>query len=151
MLPSRRYGFEYMGSRRDFCTRLLVAIDVSGSVDNRQVSQALSIINRFFKYGVENLDVIMFDYGLVGEPMSMKAAAETLQIGGRGGTEFQAPIDYFATGQYDGLVIITDGYAPEPTLPGTTRGRILWMLYNDEPLTWIATFPRSRYVILPPI
>lgn len=151
MLPSRRYGFEYMGSRRDFCTRLLVAIDVSGSVDNRQVSQALSIINRFFKYGVENLDVIMFDCGLVGEPMSMKKAAETLQIGGRGGTEFQAPIDYFATGQYDGLVMITDGYAPEPTLPGTTRGRILWMLYNDEPLTWIATFPRSRFVILPPV
>ena len=163
MIPSRRYGFEYMGSKRDFCTKLLVAIDVSGSVDNKQVSQALSIINRFFKYGVENVDVIMFDCGLVGEPMSMKKASKTLKIGGRGGTEFQAPIDYFAKGQYDGLVMITDGYAPVPTLPENTTGRILWMIYNDELfrkgdsqtlneyLTWIAEFPRSKYVILPPV
>ena len=163
MIPSRRYGFEYMGSKRDFCTKLLVAIDVSGSVDNKQVSQALSIINRFFKYGVENVDVIMFDCGLVGEPMSMKKASRTLKIGGRGGTEFQAPIDYFAKGQYDGLVMITDGYAPVPTLPENTTGRILWMIYNDElfrkgdsqtldeNLTWIASFPRSKYVILPPV
>ena len=163
MIPSRRYGFEYMGSKRDFCTKLLVAIDVSGSVDNKQVSQALSIINRFFKYGVENVDVIMFDCGLVGEPMSMKKASKTLKIEGRGGTEFQAPIDYFAKGQYDGLVMITDGYAPVPTLPENTTGRILWMIYNDELfrkgdsqtlneyLTWIASFPRSKYVILPPV
>lgn len=163
MIPSRRYGFEYMGSKRDFCTKLLVAIDVSGSVDNNQVSQALSIINRFFKYGVENVDVIMFDCGLVGEPMSMKKASRTLKIGGRGGTEFQAPIDYFAKGQYDGLVMITDGYAEVPTLPENTTGRILWMIYNDELfrkgdsqtlneyLSWIATFPRSKYVILPPV
>ncbi|MCQ2172745.1 MAG: VWA-like domain-containing protein [Bacteroidales bacterium] len=163
MIPSRRYGFEYMGSKRDFCTKLLVAVDVSGSVDNKQVSQALSIINRFFKYGVENVDVIMFDCGLVGEPMSMKKAPRTLKIGGRGGTEFQAPIDYFAKGQYDGLVMITDGYAEVPTLPENTKGRILWMIYNDELfrkgdsqtlneyLTWIASFPRSKYVILPPV
>lgn len=163
MLPSRRYGFEYMGSKRDFCTKLLVAIDVSGSVDNKQVSQALSIINRFFKYGVENVDVIMFDHGLVGEPMSMKKASKNLKIEGRGGTEFQAPIDYFAKGQYDGLVMITDGYAEVPTLPENTTGRILWMIYNDELfrkgdsqtlneyLAWIATFPRSKYVILPPV
>ena len=58
MIPSRRYGFQYMGSKREFATRLLVAIDVSGSVDDKQVAQALSIINRFFKYGVENVDVI---------------------------------------------------------------------------------------------
>lgn len=163
MIPSRRYGFEYMGSKRDFCTKLLVAIDVSGSVDNKQVSQALSIINRFFKYGVENVDVIMFDCGLVGEAMSMKKSSRTLKIGGRGGTEFQAPIDYFVKGQYDGLVMITDGYAPVPTLPENTTGRILWMIYNDElfrkgdsqtldeNLTWIASFPRSKYVILPPV
>ena len=71
MIPSRRYGFQYMGSKRDFATRLLVAIDVSGSVDDKQVAQALSIINRFFKYGVENVDVIRFDVEVHGEPLSM--------------------------------------------------------------------------------
>lgn len=122
MIPSRRYGFQYMGSKRDFETRLLVAIDVSGSVDDKQVDQALSIINRFFKYGVESVDVVLFDVGLHGEVMSMKKAQKSIKIEGRGGTCFQEPIDYFLDNHYDGLVMITDGYAPKPTLPDTFYG-----------------------------
>lgn len=163
MIPSRRYGFQYMGSKRDFATQLLVAIDVSGSVSNKQVSQALSIINRFFKYGVENVDVIMFDVGLQGDVLSMKKAQKVLQIKGRGGTDFQAPIDFFLEHHYDGLIMITDGYASVPTIPKSFYGNILWMIYNDNlyrsrtiqeldsELTWIASLPKSKYTILPPV
>ena len=160
MIPSRRYGFQYMGSKREFATRLLVAIDVSGSVDDKQVAQALSIINRFFKYGVENVDVIRFDVEVHGEPLSMKKARKTIQIEGRGGTDFQEAIDYFLDNRYDGLIMITDGYAPVPTVPDHFYGNILWMLYNDfafrgghlDPdLEWITTFPKSKYTILPPV
>lgn len=163
MRPSRRYGFECMGSRREFCTNLLVAVDVSGSVDDRQVAQALSIINRFFKYGVENIDVILFDASIKGKPLSLKKAVRSFKIEGRGGTEFQSAINYFAENGYDGLLMITDGYAPVPTLPENTHGTILWMLYDDEVfrkgnsqtldggIDWIASFPRSRYIILPPV
>lgn len=160
MIPSRRYGFQYMGSKREFATRLLVAIDVSGSVDDQQVAQALSIINRFFKYGVENVDVIRFDVEVHGEPLSMKKARKSIQIEGRGGTDFQEAIDYFLDNRYDGLIMITDGYAPVPTVPDHFYGNILWMLYNDfafrgghlDPdLEWITEFPRSKYTILPPV
>lgn len=163
MIPSRRYGFQYMGSKRDFATRLLIAIDVSGSVSNKQVSQALSIINRIFKYGVENVDVIMFDVGLQGDVLSMKKARKVLNIKGRGGTDFQAPIDFFLEHRYDGLVMITDGYAPVPDIPKSFYVNILWMIYNDNlyrsrtileldsDLCWIASLPKSRYTILPPI
>lgn len=160
MIPSRRYGFQYMGSKRDFATRLLVAIDVSGSVDDKQVAQALSIINRFFKYGVENVDVIRFDVEVHGEPLSMKKAQKSIQIEGRGGTDFQEAIDYFLDNRYDGLIMITDGYASVPTVPDHFYGNILWMLYNDfafrgghlDPdLDWITTFPKSKYTILPPV
>ena len=160
MIPSRRYGFQYMGSKREFATRLLVAIDVSGSVDDQQVAQALSIINRFFKYGVENVDVIRFDVEVHGEPLSMKKARKSIQIEGRGGTDFQEAIDYFLDNRYDGLIMITDGYAPVPTVPDHFYGNILWMLYNDfafrgghlDPdLDWITSFPKSKYTILPPV
>ena len=160
MIPSRRYGFQYMGSKREFATRLLVAIDVSGSVDDQQVAQALSIINRFFKYGVENVDVIRFDVEVHGEPLSMKKARKTIQIEGRGGTDFQEAIDYFLDNRYDGLIMITDGYASVPTVPEHFYGNILWMLYNDfafrgghlDPdLDWITEFPKSKYTILPPV
>ena len=160
MIPSRRYGFQYMGSKREFATRLLVAIDVSGSVDDQQVAQALSIINRFFKYGVENVDVIRFDVEVHGEPLSMKKARKSIQIEGRGGTDFQEAIDYFLDNRYDGLIMITDGYASVPTVPEHFYGNILWMLYNDfafrgghlDPdLDWITEFPKSKYTILPPV
>lgn len=162
MIPSRRYGFQYMGCKRDFATRLLVAIDVSGSVDDKQVAQALSIINRFFKYGVENVDVILFDVALHGEVMSMKKAQKSIKIEGRGGTSFQEPIDYFLDNHYDGLIMITDGYAPKPELPKAFYGNILWMLYNDEYFRnnggllpsahqWIAELPKNKFTILPPV
>ena len=164
MLPSRRYGFEYMGSKRDFTTELLVAIDVSGSVTNEGISQALSIINRFFKYGVENIDVIQFDYGLQGEKMTMKKALkDKFKVQGRGGTDFQAPIDLFLKEGYDGLIMITDGFAAVPEVPKVFRGNILWLIYENEwfdisrkqglnkELSWIKDFPRSRYTVLPPV
>ena len=161
MLPSRRYGFEYMGSKRDFCTHLLVAVDVSGSVSNKQVSQALSIINRFFKYGVEEIEVIQFDAVLVGDPIPFDKAQKKLHIGGRGGTDFQPAIDFYCKGKYDGLIMITDGFAPVPTLPTPFRGNILWMIYQgyeqwqgcgvDCALEWINKLPRNRYTILPPV
>lgn len=164
MLPSRRYGFEYMGSKRDFTTELLVAIDVSGSVTNEGISQALSIINRFFKYGVENIDVIQFDYGLQGEKMTMKKALkDKFKVQGRGGTDFQAPIDLFLKYGYDGLIMITDGFAAVPEVPKVFRGNILWLIYENEwfdisrkqglnkELSWIKDFPRSRYTVLPPV
>lgn len=164
MLPSRRYGFEYMGRKRDFTTDLLVAIDVSGSVTNEGISQALSIINRFFKYGVENIDVIQFDYGLQGEKMTMKKALkDKFKVQGRGGTDFQAPIDLFLKDGYDGLIMITDGFAAVPEVPKVFRGNILWLIYENKwfdisrkqglnkELSWIKDFPRSRYTVLPPV
>ena len=162
MIPSRRYGFQYMGSKRDFATRLLVAIDVSGSVDDRQVAQALSIINRFFKYGVENVDVIQFDVDINGEVLPMKKAKKSIKIEGRGGTDFQAAINYFLSNKYDGLIMITDGYAAEPKLPKSFYGNILWMLYDEGTYRsksqtlpaehqWLAQLPKSKYTILPPV
>ena len=163
MIPSRRYGFQYMGSKLDFATRLLVAIDVSGSVDNSQVSQALAIINRFFKYGVENVDVIQFDVEIHGDVLSMKRARNSLYIEGRGGTSFQEPIDFFLNKRYDGLIMITDGYAPRPNIPDHFYGNILWLLYDDNAYrskdpydldsfrAWIKNFPKSKITILPPV
>ncbi len=134
MRPSRRFGFAYMGSVHQLTSRLLIAVDTSGSVSSEQVSNFFGIINRFFKYGIENIDVIMFDYSIKGEPMTMKKAKRNLiKIFGRGGTRFQCVIDYAAQSKtrYQGLIIFTDGYAPVPTLPPFFRVPILWALIKD--------------------
>ncbi len=133
MKPSRRYGFQYMGSRRDFCTKLLFAVDVSGSVSNHDLQVGFSVVNRLFKYGVEEVDVIQFDTEIKGEPMSVKKAVRSIKIMGRGGTYFDPLIDYIDENrQYDGLIVFTDGFAPEPPIPKNRRTRILWLFNNER-------------------
>ncbi|MDM8526595.1 VWA-like domain-containing protein [Anaerolineales bacterium HSG24] len=132
MKPSRRYGFLYMGSRRDFTTHLLVAVDVSGSMGHEDLQRGFSIINRFFKYGIETIDVIQFDTEIKGDPITLKRARREAVAFGRGGTDFRPIIEYIDQHrQYDGLVIFTDGYAPIPPRPTNLRTRVLW-LFNHE-------------------
>lgn len=134
MKPSRRYGFEYMGSRRDFTTSILFAIDVSGSVSTGDVENAFSIVNRVFKYGIESIDVIWFDTAVRNEKtITLRKAKTEIRIDGRGGTNFQPLMAYLDLHMdYDGMVVFTDGIAPVPNPPRRNRRtRVVW-LFNNE-------------------
>lgn len=126
MRPNRRSGFEQMGSTRQFTTKLLVAVDVSGSITSESLSYFYGVINSAFKYGFEAIDVVQFDCG-VRVVQSLRNVMRDITVIGRGGTSFQEPIDYAIDNGYDGLVILTDGYAPEPVVPKGTRTKILWV------------------------
>ena len=51
MRPNRRFGYDAMGSRYDFTTRMIIGVDCSGSISNDDLKNFYSTINRFFKYG----------------------------------------------------------------------------------------------------
>ena len=136
MRPSRRFGFEQMGSRYDFVTRLLIAIDTSVSVGSEELGRYFRIITTFFKYGVQEIDVLMFDCTVQGKPIKLDEAKKNKQefkVKGRGGTNFQAPIDYVKEyPNYDGLIIITDGYAETPEVPPHLSTKLLWVIDNEN-------------------
>ena len=133
MKPNRRYGFAYMGSRRDFTTRLLFAIDVSGSMGTEELRQGFSVVNRFFNYGVLAIDVIQFDAKITTDGMTFRRAQKEVQLTGRGGTNFDPVLAYLKEHRdYDGLIIYTDGYAPCPPPPENRRTRILWLFVSEE-------------------
>ena len=135
MRPSRRFGFEQMGSRYDFITRILVAVDTSGSVGSEELGRYFNIITTFFKYGIQQVDVLMFDWEIQGDVMKLDEAKKRKQefkVQGRGGTNFQAPVDYLAKHpEYDGMVVITDGYAPVPDIPPLCKAKLLWIIDNE--------------------
>jgi predicted metal-dependent peptidase len=135
MRPSRRFGFEQMGSRYDFTTRLLIAIDTSGSVGSEDLGRYLNVITSFFKYGVQQIDIIMFDTNVYGKPLELTDAKKNLKelnVKGRGGTDFQAPVNYAVEHpEYDGLIIITDGEAPCPNTE-RLRTKLLWVIDNES-------------------
>ncbi|MBR5841787.1 MAG: hypothetical protein IKY64_04135 [Bacteroidaceae bacterium] len=135
MRPSRRFGFEQMGSRYDFTTRLLIAIDTSGSVGSEDLGRYLNVTTSFFKYGIQQIDVLMFDAKVQGKPLALTDAKKNikeLKVWGRGGTDFQAPVDYAVEHpEYDGLIIITDGCAPCPDTE-RLRTKLLWVIDNES-------------------
>lgn len=134
MRPNRRTGFDNMGSIRLFDTKLLVAVDVSGSISTESLKYFYGVINSAFRYGFESIDVIQFDCG-VRTLDNLKKVIKDVAVIGRGGTSFQEPIDYAHEKGYDGLVILTDGYAPEPDIPEGFKTGILWVCENESCLS----------------
>ncbi len=134
MRPNRRFGYDAMGSRYDFCTRMLIGVDCSASITKTDLRNFYSTINRFFKYGIKQIDVVQFDVKL-GEVQTLLKASEEIKISGRGGTLFQPFIDYVAQHpEYDGALIYTDGYAPHPEIPANMRTRLCWVLTSEKEL-----------------
>ena len=131
MRPNRRTGFDNMGSIRRFDTKVLVAVDVSGSISSSDLSYFYGVVNSAFRYGFTAVDVIQFDAG-VRVVQSLKKVLRNVAVLGRGGTSFQEPINYANENGYDGLVILTDGYAPQPVLPDNMRGKLVWVCNNRD-------------------
>ena len=153
MKPNRRYGFTYMGSQFEPKTHLLVAVDVSGSIESDDLQNFFSIINRFFSYGVEAIQVIAFDTEIKQE-FELKKAAKSIEVVGRGGTDFQCAIDYYeAHSEYQGLIIFTDGYAEIPRI--RLCKQILWILTGkeeyDSAVSWIKDFRFNRATWIPKV
>lgn len=131
MKPSRRTGFDNMGSVRQFTSKLLVALDVSGSISSEGISYFLGVVNSAFKYGISEIEVIQFET-VVTAVQTLKHAVKKSIAVGRGGTNFQAPVDYAAERDFDGLIILTDGYAPEPVIPEHFKTKILWVCESED-------------------
>ena len=151
MKPNRRYGFDYMGSQFEPKTHLLVAVDISGSIGSDDLQNFFSIINRFFSYGVEAIQVIAFDAEIKQE-FELKKAAKSIEVVGRGGTDFQCAVDYYeAHSEYQGLIIFTDGYAEIPRI--RVCKQILWILTGkeeyDRAVPWIKDFRFNRATWIP--
>ena len=127
MRPNRRTGFLQMGNTRQFSTRLLVAVDVSGSISTETLEDFYSSINRLFRYGSVDIDICQFD-AVIGSVHTMQQAKTEIEVQGRGGTSFQPVIDYIANHpEYDGLLILTDGQAPAPIIPPHFHSHVLWV------------------------
>ena len=134
MRPNRRSGFDAMGSRYDFTTHMIIGVDCSGSISKEDLRNFYSTINRFFKYGIKQIDVVQFD-AVLGEVQTLHKASANIKVTGRGGTCFQPFIDFVAEHpEYDGALIYTDGYAPKPTIPTNMRTPLCWVLRSEKEL-----------------
>ena len=158
MKPSRRYGFAAMGSRYERKADILIAVDVSGSITDESFARFYHAIkNFFFLKIIENIDLIFFDVNLKNtSPVKFSKNFNLAEITGRGGTNFQPPIDYFLENRsrYSGMIIFTDGEGEVPKLPGGAgNSSILWILDSrlayEKARWWIESLPGNSGTFLP--
>ena len=154
MKPNRRFCFDRLGSRYSLTSNLLVAVDISSSITNENLEYVFSIINKFFRYGVEQIDVIQFDTQIQGEVVEMKRAAEYIQINGRGGTDFQPAADFYCKHkEYDGLIYFTDGFGPHPEFKERVSPNVLWIFttkaFYDKGIKWTQKIPGNNATYIP--
>ena len=123
---SKRFGTR-PGVKIQRFQRLLIAIDTSGSVDDQMLEEFFTEIHGIWQAGasvtvVECDAEIHRNYDYFGKPPKT--------VEGRGGTEFE-PVFLWMQEQrrFDGLLYLTDGYAPPPTTPPSCR--MLWVIPDD--------------------
>ena len=138
MKPNRRFGYAVPGSKRNFTTKILIAVDTSGSISNDDLQLAFGFIKNFFKYGIARIDVIQFDTQIYPDSLvELSKAPKVFNIKGRGGTDFNEVFEYSQEKNptYDGVIIFTDGYASVPKTKWLSNNykhtKYLWCL-NDE-------------------
>lgn len=158
MKPSRRYGFAAMGSRYERKADILIAVDVSGSITDESFARFYHAIkNFFFLKIIENIDLIFFDVNLKNtKPVKFTKNFNLAEITGRGGTNFQPPIDYFLENRsrYSGMIIFTDGEGDVPKITGAVgNSAILWILDSrlayEKSRWWIESLPGNSGTFLP--
>jgi len=124
---SKRFGTR-PGIKVKRLQRLLVAVDTSGSIDQKMVEAFFTEIHAAWKAGatvhvVECDASVQRDYRYAGKPPT--------QVAGGGGTEFEPVFRWMQEqSQFDGCLYLTDGCGPAPkTRP---RCKLLWVIAGDD-------------------
>ena len=123
---SKRYG-TVPGIRMKRRNKLLVAIDTSGSVQQNELAEFFNELYFIWRQGAQ-IRVVECDTRIA-HTYDYRGHLPT-QVHGRGGTSFEAPIQYGNdTYQPDALIYFTDGYAPAPKTP--PRYPMLWVISSN--------------------
>jgi predicted metal-dependent peptidase len=128
MKVNRRYDLASPGKRRLYKSKLIFAVDCSGSMDDDDLQEGFAVINSVCKHA--EIEYILFDTEIKIIEKKIKNARKKFKVSGRGGTDFNDIMRYAEKSNADGMVVFTDGYAPVPYKPKNTK--ILWLLTKKE-------------------
>jgi predicted metal-dependent peptidase len=143
---NRRYGNVFPGKKRqDTGNKLLIAVDISGSIELPKFKQFTAHINKFTRFA--SFDIVFFNDYLVDENGQIlfsgyeagtdtRKAIRHFRLNQKqrmgGGTNFEPIMQLWnkVCNQYDGLFIFTDGDASYSTKPKHPR-EVNWIAYPN--------------------
>jgi len=139
---NRRYPYVHPGTKRGHTAKLLIAVDQSGSVSDELLTEFHGELVTLTKK--VDIDFLPFDCSCdVKDVIPWRKNSMPFEAGVRhksGGTDFNAPTMVFNDpknrGRWDGLLILTDGLAPEPV---PCRGKRGWVLGANDKLAFTSS------------
>lgn len=140
--PKKRYLPVYLPiTQSQALSKLTVAVDTSGSVDEDMFNQFVSEIAGIFRFlKPKEIEVIQFDAKIqaINKVKNINHLRCIDFIGG-GGTDIKEVFDHFERHPTKGLIIITDGYLDtDLSMP---RQPVLWAVFDNPYFT--APFGRT--------
>lgn len=127
---NRKYGLVHPGVKRSYTANIMVAVDMSGSVSDAELELLYGELNGLakkatftfvpFDSAIDEENIFVWKKGKKAPPKRFRA----------GGTNFDAPVNWAndRRGEFDALLILTDGYAPKP---GACKLRTGWIITPD--------------------
>ena len=133
---------------------ILFMIDTSGSMSDDAITECYSeIYGAIQQFGGKLTGFLGFFDAVVVEPVPFEDEDEfkIIRPKGGGGTSFHVIFEYVKEKMEDNpptsIVILTDGYAPFPSLDDTMGIPVLWIINNDDanpPWGKVARIPNSQ-------
>ncbi len=125
---NKRYAYIHPGKKVQRQAKIAVAIDQSGSVNAAMLQAFFSELNNLAK--LAEFTVIPFDHEVDESKIYTWKKGETRKTERvlTGGTDFNAPTDYVNSNSFDGMIVLTDMYAPKPKRANCQR---MWMTDAD--------------------
>jgi len=141
-VPNRRFGMLFPGKRRlSARNKVLVAVDVSGSIDREQLNKFTEHLNNMHRFA--DFDLFFFNHSIINtkggavEPSKAESALchwkKGMQFYVGGGTDFEPLFRFWnrVRIKYDAFFIFTDGEAGYQTPPIRNK-EVNWILYNSS-------------------
>ena len=125
---SKRYGTR-PGTRIKRYSKLAIALDTSGSVDDDTLSTFFSEIHSIWKNGAE---VVIIECDAEVQQTYPYRGQTPQNVAGRGGTAFDPVFEHLNQNrhqQFDGCIYLTDGWACTPEVRPPCR--VLWVICSD--------------------
>lgn len=121
---NRRYAYIHPGKKVQRQAKIAIAIDQSGSVSNDMLTKFFNELNNLSK--LAEFTVIPFDHDVNPDLVYVwkKGTHKKKERVLTGGTCFNAPTDYVNEHGFDGMIVLTDLYAPKPK---RCKAQRMWM------------------------
>lgn len=111
-----------LSTKVKFKCKILVAVDTSGSVSDRELATFLNEIYHLYRCGY-SVDLLCVDTQIY--PPVKYTGGEQVTIHGRGGTYFTPVLEFYNKSKYSAMIYFTDGYAE---LPPKAKKPMMWVI-----------------------